>query len=98
LQGEQHHQQKIPVLVEVDSYESEPCVVDDSLNLPMVLSMILQTMCHMTRCQPGRAFITSLQSVVIPTYWRAPKQDSKWHDVMLKEMAALEKNKTSELA
>jgi hypothetical protein len=25
------------VLVEVDSYESEPCVVDDSLNLPIAL-------------------------------------------------------------
>jgi hypothetical protein len=37
LKGEQHQQQKIPVVVEVDSYECEPCVVDDSLNLPIAL-------------------------------------------------------------
>jgi hypothetical protein len=41
-----------------------------------------------------RAFIASLQSVVIPSDWRAAKQDTKWHDAMLEEMAALEKNKT----
>jgi hypothetical protein len=43
-----------------------------------------------------RAFIASLQSVVIPTDWRAAKRDPKWHDAMLEEMAALEKNKTWE--
>jgi hypothetical protein len=34
--------------------------------------------------------------VVIPTDWRAAMQDPKWHDAMLEEMAALEKNKTWE--
>jgi hypothetical protein len=37
LQEERHQQQQIPVVVEVDSYESEPCVVDGSLNLPIAL-------------------------------------------------------------
>jgi hypothetical protein len=35
--------------------------------------------------------------VVILSDWRAAKQDPKWHDAMLEEMAALEKNKTWEL-
>jgi hypothetical protein len=35
--------------------------------------------------------------VVIPSDWRTAKQDPKWHDVMLEEMATLEKNKTWEL-
>jgi hypothetical protein len=36
LQGEQR-QQQILVVVEVDSYESEPCVLDDSSNFPVAL-------------------------------------------------------------
>jgi hypothetical protein len=35
--------------------------------------------------------------VVIPTDWRAAKQDPKWHKAMLEEMAALQKNKTWKL-
>jgi hypothetical protein len=41
-----------------------------------------------------RAFIASLHFVVTPTDWRATKQDPKWHDAMVEEMATLEKNKT----
>jgi hypothetical protein len=35
--------------------------------------------------------------VVIPSDWREAKQDPKWHDAMLEDMTALEKNKTWEL-
>jgi hypothetical protein len=35
LQGEQHRKQQSPVIDEVNSYESEPFVYDDSLNLPI---------------------------------------------------------------
>jgi hypothetical protein len=38
--------------------------------------------------------------VVIPTDWRAAKQDPKWNeasDAMLEDMVALQKNKTWEL-
>jgi hypothetical protein len=115
LQGEQHQQQQIPVVVEVDAYESEPCVLDDSLNLPIALRKepraaagkplkrygfehdIASYVSYNSLSSEYRAFIASLQSVVIPSDWRAAKQDPKWHDAMLEEMAALEKNKTWEL-
>ncbi|XP_052141858.1 uncharacterized protein LOC127761587 [Oryza glaberrima] len=44
-----------------------------------------------------RAFIASLQSIVIPKDWREAKNDPKWHEAMMEEMSALEKNKTWEL-
>ena len=44
-----------------------------------------------------KAFIASLQSVVIPRDWKAAKQDPKWHKAMIEELDALEKNKTWEL-
>jgi hypothetical protein len=44
-----------------------------------------------------RAFIASLQSVMIPRDWKAAKQDPKWHEAMREELNALEKNKTWEL-
>jgi hypothetical protein len=103
------------VVVEVDSYESEPCVLDDSLNLPIALRKepratvgkplqrygsehdIANYVWYNPLSSGYRAFIASLQSVVIPSDWRAAKQDPKWHDAMLEEMATLEKNKTWEL-
>jgi hypothetical protein len=115
LQGEQHQQPQIPEVVEVDAYESEPCVLDDSLNLPIALRKepraaagkplkrygfehdIASYVSYNSLSSEYRAFIASLQSVVIPSDWRAAKQDPKWHDAMLEEMAALEKNKTWEL-
>ncbi|WVZ85689.1 hypothetical protein U9M48_032584 [Paspalum notatum var. saurae] len=44
-----------------------------------------------------RAFVASLQSVVIPRDWKQAKQDPKWNEAMLEELRALEKNKTWEL-
>jgi hypothetical protein len=44
-----------------------------------------------------RAFIASLQSVMIPRDWKASKQDPKWHEAMREELNALKKNKTWEL-
>ena len=44
-----------------------------------------------------RAFIASFQSIVIPKDWREAKNDPKWHEAMMEEMSALEKNKTWEL-
>ena len=44
-----------------------------------------------------RAFIVSLQSIKIPKDWKEAKQDPKWHNAMLEELRALEKNKTWEL-
>ena len=44
-----------------------------------------------------KAFIASLQSVVIPRDWKVAKQDPKWHEAMIEELNALEKNKTWEL-
>jgi hypothetical protein len=103
------------VVVEVDSYESKPCALDDSLNLPIALRKEPRATAGKSLEQYGfehdianyvsynslssgyRAFIASLQSVVIPSDWRVAKQDPKWHDAMLEEMAALEKNKTWEL-
>jgi hypothetical protein len=32
--------------------------------------------------------------MVIPTHWTIAKQDPKWHEALLDEMEALEKNKT----
>jgi transposase InsO family protein len=49
-------------------------------------------------CSPSfRSFITSLNTVSIPTNWRSAKDDPKWREAMLEEMRALEKNKTWEL-
>jgi hypothetical protein len=45
-----------------------------------------------------RTFITSLQTISIPKYWRCAKQDPKWKDAMKEEPLALQKNKTWELA
>jgi hypothetical protein len=44
-----------------------------------------------------RAFIASLQSVMIPRDWKASKQDPKWHEAMREKLNALKKNKTWEL-
>ena len=44
-----------------------------------------------------RTFVASLQSVVIPKDWKEAKQDPKWHEAMLEELRALEKNKTWDL-
>jgi hypothetical protein len=44
-----------------------------------------------------RAFVASLQSVGIPKDWKTAKQDPKWHEAMMEELNALEKNKTWEL-
>lgn len=43
------------------------------------------------------AFVTTLQSVQIPKNWKEEKQDPRWKDAMLEELAALEKNDTWEL-
>jgi hypothetical protein len=85
LQGEQHQQQQIPVVVEVDSYESEPCVLDDSLNFPIALKKepratsrkplerygfqhdIANYVSYNLLSSGYRAFIASVQSVVIPS-------------------------------
>nr|CAE75905.1 OSJNBa0088I22.18 [Oryza sativa Japonica Group] len=44
-----------------------------------------------------KAFVTSLNSVEIPNDWREAKQDPRWHQAMLEELEALEKNKTWDL-
>jgi hypothetical protein len=44
-----------------------------------------------------KAFVASLQSVQIPKDWREAKNDPKWHQAMLEELGALEKNKTWDL-
>lgn len=44
-----------------------------------------------------RAFIASLQYVRIPKYWKEAVHDPKWHDAMLEELRALEKNETWDL-
>jgi len=44
-----------------------------------------------------RAFVASLQFVTIPRDWKQAKQDPKWHEAMVEELRALEKNKTWEL-
>jgi hypothetical protein len=41
-----------------------------------------------------RAFVASLQSVVIPKDWKEAYHDPKWWEAMLEELRALEKNKT----
>jgi hypothetical protein len=41
-----------------------------------------------------KAFVASLQSIAIPTDWRAAKRDQKWFDAMKEELDALGKNKT----
>lgn len=41
--------------------------------------------------------MTSLNSVEIPNDWREAKQDPRWHQAMLEELEALEKNKTWDL-
>lgn len=43
-----------------------------------------------------RVFVSSLQSVEIPKDWKTAKQDPKWHDAMIEELNALEKNRTWE--
>jgi hypothetical protein len=95
LKGEQHQQQKIPVVVEVDSYECEPCVVDDSLNLPIALRKEPRATARKPLERYGfehdianyvscdslstgyRAFIASLQSMVIPTDWRVESSKAR---------------------
>ncbi|RLN35645.1 uncharacterized protein C2845_PM03G19300 [Panicum miliaceum] len=44
-----------------------------------------------------RAFVASLQSIVIPKDWKEAKQNPKWHEAMLEELRALEKNRTWDL-
>jgi hypothetical protein len=41
-----------------------------------------------------KAFLASLQSVIIPRDWKEAKQNPKWKEAMLEELKALEKNKT----
>lgn len=49
-------------------------------------------------CSPSfQSFISSLDSISIPTNWKTAKEDPKWKEAMLEEMRALEKNKTWEL-
>jgi hypothetical protein len=49
-------------------------------------------------CSPSfQSFISSLDSVYVPTNWKQAKEDPKWKEAMLEEMRALEKNKTWEL-
>jgi hypothetical protein len=92
---------------EIDSSESEPCAIDDTLNWPIDLRKeprstvgkpgerygfehdIANYVSYDSLLPEYRGFIASLQSVVIPTDWRAAKQDPKWHKAMLEEMAAL---------
>jgi hypothetical protein len=44
-----------------------------------------------------RAFVASLQSMILPKDWREAKQNPRWKEAMLEELAPLEKNKTWEL-
>jgi hypothetical protein len=44
-----------------------------------------------------KSFVASLQSIAIPTDWRAAKRDQKWFVAMKEELDALRKNKTWEL-
>jgi hypothetical protein len=44
-----------------------------------------------------RAFVASLQSIMIPKDWKEANQDPKWREAMLEELRALEKNKTWDL-
>ena len=44
-----------------------------------------------------RAFVTTLQSVQVPKNWKEAKQNPRWKEAMLEELAALEKNDTWEL-
>ncbi|WVZ58981.1 hypothetical protein U9M48_009193 [Paspalum notatum var. saurae] len=44
-----------------------------------------------------KAFLASLQVAAIPRNWKEAKQDPKWKEAMLEELAALEKNKTWDL-
>jgi hypothetical protein len=41
-----------------------------------------------------KAFLASLQSIAIPTDWRAAKRDQKWFATMKEELEALRKNNT----
>jgi hypothetical protein len=43
-----------------------------------------------------RAFVASLQSIVIPRDWKEAAHDPKWREAMLEELRA-EKNKTWDL-
>ena len=53
--------------------------------------------CYASLSPTYRAFIVSLQSIKIPKDWKEAKQDPKWHNAMLEELRALEKNKTWDL-
>jgi hypothetical protein len=44
-----------------------------------------------------KAFVVSLQSIAIPTDWRAAKRDQKWFAAMNEESEALRKSRTWEL-
>nr|CAD41085.2 OSJNBb0011N17.2 [Oryza sativa Japonica Group] len=44
-----------------------------------------------------KAFVASLNSAIIPKDWKEAKQDPRWHQAMLDELEALEKNKTWDL-
>ena len=45
-----------------------------------------------------RAFVASLQAVIVPKDWKEARQDQKWCEAMREELEALRKNKTWELA
>lgn len=45
-----------------------------------------------------RAFVASLQAVIVPKDWKEARQDPKWCEAMREELEALRKNKTWELA
>jgi hypothetical protein len=44
-----------------------------------------------------RAFIASMQSIVIPKDWKEANQNHKWREAMLDELRVHEKNKTWDL-
>jgi hypothetical protein len=60
----------------------------------MDLSTISVTVSYASLSPAYRAFVASLQSVVIPKDWKEAYHDPKWQEVMLEELRALEKNKT----
>ena len=86
--------------------ENEPAAIDESLNLPIALRKgkrganhdISNYVSYECLSPSYRTFVASLQSMSIPTDWKAAKQDPKWRQAMMEELDALRKNKTWELA
>jgi hypothetical protein len=86
--------------------QNEHVAIDESLNLPIALRKSKHGVKYAIRnyvsykcLSPSyRAFVASLQSISIPTDWKAAKQDPKWRQAMMEELDALRKNKTWELS